>query len=122
MRTAKFEWGSLITFNEEEFKVYKKGSKWVLHDRPFDTLKEVKDHIQNPDTTRIVNEVRVGLWDCVQPEALLALEYASKPLTEQVRNTLDCFGLITPEGLVDTLSAERQRDSFVRQYDSQTED
>ena len=75
------------------------------------TLKQCKEAVANDavvffaDAEKASEEPRGGTWDCVDPCALLIL-HAGGIDDPEIKRTLDAFGWLLPDGLLDVEQAE----------------
>lgn len=123
LRAKGTEYGKLINYSGHEFKIRNEDG-WEIFEStleydfegPFKKLKDLKTYLETIEVDEIEESTasEVGLWDHICPAHLLAIEFENRDLPDYVRNTLDCYSLIDPEGKADAESGRRMLANYLQ--------
>lgn len=118
MRANRTDYGYVINYsgNEDGWKVFE-STVDIEFEGPFKKLKQLKAYIktldlEEPEEPEESTQKGQNLWHHACPACLPVLEYEGHPMPESVKNTLDCYGLITPEGEPNFEYAKREKSRY----------
>lgn len=125
-KASKTETGYKIDYKGFTYLIEKRNGMWGIVDTTseldtspnFGKLKSLKAYIaENEEDDKSVDTIPAGqwIWDCPEPQYLLALAVGDNPTPLQLL-TLDNYGLLTTIGEVDVESAQRHVDNWEKQY------